>query len=96
MPERMERRLAAPPSIMGNQSNSAQAVNCRLLCPVACHVWRAINLITNQTKGNDMKLEIDWAGMLKAALKAIWPFIAGAVGGIFSGCTVGGIGPNFL
>ena len=35
-------------------------------------------------------------GMLKAAVKAIWPFIAGAVGGIFSGCTIGGIGPNFL
>ena len=43
-----------------------------------------------------MKLEIDWVGMLKAAVKAIWPFIAGAVGDIFSGCTVGGIGPNFL
>ena len=43
-----------------------------------------------------MKLEIDWAGMLKAAAKAVWPFLAGAVGGIFSGCTVGGIGPNFL
>jgi hypothetical protein len=47
-------------------------------------------------KGNNMKLNIDWAGMLKAAVKAVWPFIAGAVGGIFSGCTVGGIGPNFL
>ena len=48
-------------------------------------------------KGNEtMKLNIDWAGMLKAAVKAIWPFIAGAVGGIFSGCTIGGIGPNFL
>ena len=43
-----------------------------------------------------MKLEIDSTGMLKAALKAIWPFIAGAVGGLFSGCTFGGIGPNFL
>jgi hypothetical protein len=41
----------------------------------------------HQTKGNNMKLEIDWAGMLKAAVKAVWPFIAGAVGGI---------GPNFL
>ena len=53
---------------------------------------------THQPKkgNNQMKLEIDWAGMLKAALKAIWPFIAGAVGGIFSGCTIGGIGPNFL
>ena len=50
----------------------------------------------NQKKRNNMKHEIDWAGMLKAALKAIWPFIAGAVGGILSGCTVGGIGPNFF
>ena len=43
-----------------------------------------------------MKLEIDWIGMLKAMLKAAWPFLAGAVGGLFSGCTFGGIGPNFL
>jgi hypothetical protein len=50
----------------------------------------------NQERKHNMKLEIDWAGMLKAALKAVWPFIAGAVGGIFTGCTVGGIGPNFL
>jgi hypothetical protein len=47
-------------------------------------------------KGNDMKLEIDWIEMLKAAAKAIWPFVAGAVGGLFSGCTIAGIGPNFL
>jgi hypothetical protein len=33
-------------------------------------------------KGNDMKLEIDWIEMLKAAAKAIWPFVAGAVGGL--------------
>jgi hypothetical protein len=45
---------------------------------------------------NNMKLEIDWIGMLKAAAKAIWPFIAGAVGGLFSGCTIAGIGPNFI
>ena len=43
-----------------------------------------------------MKLNIDWGAMLKAALKAIWPFIAGGLGGILSGCTVGGIGPNFF
>ena len=47
-------------------------------------------------KGNNMKLEIDWVGMLKAALKAIWPFIAGAVGGLLTGCTIAGIGPNFI
>jgi hypothetical protein len=34
--------------------------------------------------------------MLKAMIKAAWPFIAGALGGILSGCTVGGIGPNFF
>ena len=47
-------------------------------------------------KGNNMKLEIDRAGMLKAALKAIWPFIAGTVGGLLAGCTIAGIGPNFI
>ena len=36
-------------------------------------------------KGNNMNLNIDWAGMLKAAVKAIWPFIAGAAGGLFTG-----------
>ena len=29
-----------------------------------------------------MKLNLDWAGMLKAVAKAICPFIAGALGGI--------------
>ena len=43
-----------------------------------------------------MKLKIEWKEMLTAMLKAAWPFLAGAVGGIFSGCTFGGIGPNFL
>ena len=44
-----------------------------------------------------MKLNIDWLGLLKAVAKAIWPFLAGAVGGLCcDGCTVGGIGPNFL
>ena len=43
-----------------------------------------------------MKLDIDWNGLLRAVGKAAWPFIAGAVGGIVSGCTVGGIGPNFF
>ena len=43
-----------------------------------------------------MKLDIDWKGMFVAIAKAAWPFIAGALGGIFTGCTVGGIGPNFL
>ena len=43
-----------------------------------------------------MKLEIDWGAMLKAALKAIWPFITGGLGGLLSGCTVSWIGPNFF
>ena len=47
-------------------------------------------------KEHNMKLEIDWLEMAKAVAKAIWPFIAGAFGGLFSGCTFGGIGPNFI
>ena len=49
-----------------------------------------------QERNTYMKLEIDWLEMAKAVAKAIWPFIAGAFGGLFSGCTFGGIGPNFL
>ena len=41
-----------------------------------------------------MKLSIDWKGMLKAAIKAILPFLSGALGGLLTGCTVGS-GPNF-
>ncbi len=45
----------------------------------------------------NMSLDIDWNGLLKALWKAAWPFLAGAIGGIFAeGCTVGGIGPNFF
>ena len=43
-----------------------------------------------------MKLDIDWYALAKAVAKAIWPFLAGAAGGVFAGCTVGGIGPNFF
>ena len=50
---------------------------------------------TNNKKGNDMKIEIDWLEMAKAVAKAVWPFVAGAFGGLFSGCTFGGIGPIF-
>jgi hypothetical protein len=53
----------------------------------------------NQTKRKEpakMKLNLDWSEMLKAMAKAAWPFIAGALGGLLSGCTVGGIGPNFF
>ena len=44
-----------------------------------------------------MKLDIDWLGWLRAIIKASVPFFAGAIGGLFAnGCTVGGIGPNFI
>ena len=33
-----------------------------------------------------MKIEIDWLEMAKAVAKAAWPFVAGAFGGLFSGC----------
>ena len=49
-----------------------------------------------QERNTYMKLEIDWLEMAKAVAKAVWPFVAGAFGGLFSGCTFGGIGPNFL
>ena len=42
-----------------------------------------------------MKLKIDWAELAKAVVKAAWPFLAGAVGGVAAGCTVGGIGQHF-
>ena len=35
---------------------------------------------------------IDWSGLLKAVAKAIWPFVAGAAGGLLSGCSVWGSG----
>ena len=35
-----------------------------------------------------MKLDIDWPGLIKAVLKAAFPFIAGAAGGLLSGCTI--------
>ena len=39
-----------------------------------------------------MNLNIDWKGMLLAAAKAIWPFLAGALGGLVSGCSFCGSG----
>ena len=33
-----------------------------------------------------MLTSIDWVGLLKAVLKAAFPFFAGAVGGLVSGC----------
>ena len=37
-----------------------------------------------------MKVNIDWAGLAKAVFKAAWPFLAGALGGLLSGCSVFG------
>ena len=39
-----------------------------------------------------MKPTIDWRGMQKAVLKAVWSFVAGAAGGLFSGCSIFGSG----
>ena len=44
----------------------------------------------------EVLLKIDWMGLVTALVKAALPFLAGAVGGIAAGCTVGGIGPNFF
>ena len=46
----------------------------------------------DKKKGKTMKLKLDWKGMLKAALKAVWPFLAGATGGLLSGCSIFGSG----
>jgi hypothetical protein len=43
-----------------------------------------------------MKLNVDWKAMLKAMLNSAWTFIAGALTALISGCTVGGVGPNFF
>ena len=39
-----------------------------------------------------MKMNIDWFGLLRAVLKAALPFLAGALGGFASGCSVFGPG----
>ena len=39
-----------------------------------------------------MKLDIDWKAMLIAIVKAIVPFVSGALGGLLSGCSVYGTG----
>ena len=56
----------------------------------------ATHTTTPKKKGSNMKIEIDWLEMATAVAKALWPFVAGAFGGLFSGCTFGGIGPNFI
>ena len=35
---------------------------------------------------------IDWKGLLKAVIKAAFPFLAGALGGVVSGCSFCGSG----
>ena len=44
------------------------------------------NKIRKETKMKN--IDIDWNELAKAVIKAVWPFIAGAVGGLFAGCTV--------
>ena len=39
-----------------------------------------------------MKLNVDWRGMMKAIVKAIIPFLSGALGGLLSGCWMFGSG----
>ena len=38
------------------------------------------------------KFEFDWRGALQAVLKALIPFLSGAIGGLLSGCSVYGTG----
>ena len=39
-----------------------------------------------------MKIQIDWMGMVKAIVKAVVPFLSGALGGLLSGCSIYGSG----
>ena len=39
-----------------------------------------------------MTLNIDWKAMIVAVLKAVWPFLAGGLGGLVTGCSVMGSG----
>ena len=39
-----------------------------------------------------MKLNVDWRGMMKAIVKAVIPFLSGALGGLLSGCSMFGSG----
>ena len=39
-----------------------------------------------------MRFNFNWRGALVAAAKAIWPFLAGAFGGMLSGCSIYGTG----
>ena len=46
--------------------------------------------IPRERKVRKMKVNIDRAGLAKAVFKAAWPFLAGALGGLLSGCSVFG------
>ena len=35
---------------------------------------------------------IEWGELVKAVIKAAWPFLAGAVGGLCTGCSIWGSG----
>ena len=66
---------------------------------IAAGALRGIVLHFHEVEGHyaiwrvhEMKRTIDWRGMLRAALKAVWPFVAGAAGGLFSGCSIFGSG----
>ena len=86
------------------QKNFANLANVTRAKKISPHSTRIYTFCTSKITTNYhtherntyMKLEIDWFEMAKAVAKAIWPFIAGAFGGLFSGCTFGGIGPNFI
>ena len=39
-----------------------------------------------------MKVNIDWRGMMRAAIKAMLPFLTGALAGFLTGCSVTGSG----
>jgi len=39
-----------------------------------------------------MKIDIDWKAMALAVVKAVWPFVAGAFGGLVTGCSFMGSG----
>lgn len=41
------------------------------------------------------KTAIDWLGLAKAVVKAALPFLTGALGGFFAGCSVTGSGIGF-
>ena len=43
----------------------------------------------------NFKFNIDWRGLAKAVIKAILPFVSGAIGGFLSGCSFYGSGIGY-